>query len=145
MNSMLTANFTAQVTADLHAFLSLCEEALALATGENQALTGGPEYQPAELSPRRKSLLSGLDQALVNLKRIRLVWQQTDPAERDRCEAVKPLFQAIQDTLMKILLLDRENQQALLRRGLVPAQHLPPAAARRPHFVTGLYQKHSAA
>jgi len=57
---------------------------------------------------------------------------------------VKSLFQAVQGTLMKVLLLDRENQQAMLRRGLVPVRHLPAAAAQRPHFVTSLYQKHSA-
>jgi hypothetical protein len=141
---MPTANFAAQVADDLRAFLSLCEEALALATCENQVFTAGPEYQPSAFLPRRKSMLSSLNQAVVNLKNIRRVWQQTDPAERDRCGEVKSLFQAVQGTLMKVLLLDRENQQAMLRRGLVPVQHLPAAAAQRPHFVTGLYQKHSA-
>jgi len=144
MNPVLT-NLAAQVGADLRIFLSLCEEALALAACENQALTGGADYQPAEFSRRRTGLLSGLDRALANLKRIRLVWLQTDPAERDRCEEVKPLFQAVQGTLMKVLLLDRENQQAMLRRGLVPVQHLPAAATQRPHFVSGLYQRHGAA
>ena len=143
MNAILTPNFTTQVVADLRAFLSLCEDALTLATSENQVLSGGPEYAPADFSPRRKSLLSGIDQALVNLKRIRQVWLQADAGERDRCTDVKSLFQAVQGTLMKVLLLDRENQQALLRRGLVPVQHLPAAAAQRPHFVTGLYQKHA--
>jgi hypothetical protein len=141
---ILTAYFATQVATDLRGFLSLCEEALALATGENQVLSGGPEYQPADFSPRRKSLLSGLDAALAKLKSIRVAWLQTDPAERDRCEEVKSLFQAVQGTLMKVLLLDRENQQALLRRGLVPVQHLPAAAAQRPHFVSGLYRKHAA-
>jgi len=144
MNPMPTANFAAQVAADLRDFLSLCEEALALATCENQIFTVGPDYQPAEFLPRRKSLLSSLDQAVVNLKNIRRVWQRTDPAEREQCGEVKSLFQAVQGTLMKVLLLDRENQQAMLRRGLVPVQHLPAAAAQRPHFVTSLYQKHSA-
>jgi hypothetical protein len=144
MNPVSTANFTVQLAADLRAFLSLCEEALALATGENQIFTAGPDYQPSAFLPRRKSLLASLDQAVANLKNIRLVWQQTDPAERGRCDEVKSLFQAVQGTLMKVLLLDRENQQAMLRRGLVPAQHLPPAAAQQPHFVSGLYQKHSA-
>ena len=53
------------------------------------------------------------------------------------------MFQTIQSLLMKVLLLDRENQQALLRRGLVPAKHLPPVAAQQPHYVAGLYQRHS--
>jgi hypothetical protein len=46
---------------------------------------------------------------------------------------------------MKFFILDRENQQAMLRRGLVPVRHLPPAAAQRPHFVAGLYQRHAIA
>jgi hypothetical protein len=46
--------------------------------------------------------------------------------------------------LMKIVLLDRDNQQALLRRGLVPPRHLPRAAGQQPHFVAGLYQRHRA-
>jgi hypothetical protein len=145
MNPNLAVTFAAQQAADLRAFLSLCEEALTLATCENQALAGAPEYQPAEFSPRRKNLLSGLDQSVAGLKRIRLAWQQADPAGRSRCEEVKSLCQAVQGTLMKVLLLDRENQQAMLRRGLVPVQHLPAAAAQRPHFVSGLYRKHSAA
>ena len=144
MNPMPAANFAMQAAADLRAFLLLCEEALALTVCENQIFAAGPDYQPAEFLPRRQSLLSSLDQAVASLKNIRLVWQQADPAERDRCGEVKSLFQAVQGTLMKVLLLDRENQQAMLRRGLVPVQHLPAAAAQRPHFVTGLYQKHSA-
>lgn len=144
MNPMPTVSFAAPVAADLRAFLSLCDEALALATSENQIFIAGPDYRPAEFLPRRQSLLASLDQAVANLKNIRRVWQQTDPAERERCGEVKSLFQAVQGTLMKVLLLDRENQQAMLRRGLVPVRHLPAAAAQRPHFVTSLYQKHSA-
>ncbi len=144
MNPAPTPNFTVQLAADLRAFLSLCEEALALATCENQTFTAGPDCQPSAFLSRRKSLLGNLDQAVVNLKNIRRVWQQTDPAERDRCGEASSLFPAIQGTLMKALLLDRENQQAMLRQGLVPTPHLPAAAAQRPHFVTGLYQRHSA-
>jgi hypothetical protein len=144
MNTASVPNFTVQLAADLRAFLSLCEEALALATSENQIFTAGPDYQPAEFLPRRKNLLFNLDQAVVSLKDIRLVWQQIDAAERERCGEIKSLFQAVQGTLMKVLLLDRENQQAMLRRGLVPVQHLPAAATQQPHFVSGLYQKHSA-
>ena len=143
MNPMFTPDLAAQVAAELRAFLSLCEEALALAAGENQALSGGPAGAPADFSPRRKSLLARLDAALANLKRTRQVWLQIESETRNRCEEVKSLFQAVQGTLMKVLLLDRENQQAMLRRGLIPAQHLPAAAAQRPHFVSGLYQRHA--
>jgi hypothetical protein len=32
-----------------------------------------------------------------------------------------------------------------LRRGLVPAAHLPPVASQQPHFVANLYRRHTAA
>jgi hypothetical protein len=38
--------------------------------------------------------------------------------------------------------LDRENEQLLLRRGLIPPKHLPPVQRQRPHYVAGLYQRH---
>jgi len=45
----------------------------------------------------------------------------------------------------QVLLLDRENQQALLRRGLLPARHLPAAAVQRPHCVADAYRRHTRA
>ena len=42
---------------------------------------------------------------------------------------------------MKIVLLDRENEQALLRRGLVPTTQLPSVNRQRPHFVAELYRR----
>ena len=136
-------HFTRQLAADLRSFLSLCEEALTLGTCENQSLADNTNYRPQEFLHRRKSLLSGLDAALMSLKKQRVAWQQFDQADRQHSDEIKSLFQTVQGVLMKLLLLDRENQQALLRRGLVPTQHLPAAAAQHPNFVTSLYRRHS--
>jgi len=46
---------------------------------------------------------------------------------------------------MRIIVLDRENEQALLRKSLVPPRHLPPANRQRPHFVADLYRRQSVA
>jgi hypothetical protein len=43
---------------------------------------------------------------------------------------------------MRMIILDRENEQLLLRRGLIPPKHLPPVQRQRPHYVAGLYQRH---
>jgi hypothetical protein len=48
-----------------------------------------------------------------------------------------------QDLLMKILVLDRENEQALLRHGLVPVRDLPSVNRQRPHFVAQMYRRQS--
>ncbi len=44
---------------------------------------------------------------------------------------------------MKILIIDKENEQLLLRRGLVPIAQLPFEQQQRSHFVTDLYQRNS--
>jgi hypothetical protein len=49
----------------------------------------------------------------------------------------------LQDLLVKILQLDRENQQALLRRGLVPARHVASCAAPPSNYVANLYRRYN--
>jgi hypothetical protein len=144
MNHSITEP-TESLTSDLQAYLSLCEEVLSLAARESQALSGQADYQPVEFDQKRKNLLPGLESLLIRLRDRRTTWQHVSAAEREHDNEVKSLFQNIQSRLMKVLLLDRENQQAMLRRGLVPAKHLPAAARQQPHFVAKLYQRHSVA
>jgi hypothetical protein len=145
MNPSLTAEFINGLVLELRNYLVLCEEMMQLATRESQALSGAADYSPAEFHQKRKTLLPDIESLLIKLRRRRLAWQQVPASERERCEEVKPLFQNIQNLLMKVLLLDRENQQAMLRRGLVPTAHLPAAAVQKPNYVAGLYQRNFAA
>jgi hypothetical protein len=137
MNPTLTPEF-AGLTLDLQSFRALCEEVLALATRESQALAQ-QNYQPGEFNQKRKSLLPELESVLAKL----VVHRKGRPSSAQP-EEIKTLFQGIEGMLMKILQLDRENQQALLRLGLVPANHFPAVAAQHPHYVADLYQKFSA-
>jgi len=142
MNQHLPA-FVQELSNHLRSYLGLCEEALELTGRENQALTGSGEYQPFQFYQNRKALLSRLDQSLNLLRTWRQAWQRLDPAERAQYSELKSLLQAVQDAVVKILLLDRENQQALLRRGLVPARHVPSFAGQQPHYAAQLYRRHS--
>ena len=145
MNDSITAEFTAGLIVELRTYLSLCEQFLTLAVRENQALSGQTAYQPFEFHQKRQSLLPSLESVSIKLRQRRCIWQQAPASERERCQEAKPLFQIIQGLLMKLLLLDRENQQAMLRRGLVPAKHLPAAVVQKPHYVASLYQRNSTA
>jgi hypothetical protein len=145
MKNLLSSEFTAHLVSELKGYLVLCEEALILAARENQILSGQGDYRSSEFQQQRKTLVPNLHAISARLRECRLVWQQASAEEREECQEVKPLFQQIQGSVMKLLQLDRENQQALLRRGLVPLQHLPSAAAvQQPHFVASLYRRNSA-
>lgn len=140
MNTSLTTQFINGLTLELRTYLALCEEILHLTTRENQALAGQSAYNPTEFHEKRKNLLPNIDLLLAKLRNRRMVWQQASASEREQSVEIKPLFESIQNQLMKVLLLDRENQQIMLRRGMVPASHLP-ATVPKPNYVASVYQR----
>jgi hypothetical protein len=133
------------VALDLRAHLALGQEFLQLVERENQSLHSpeGAGSSAFEFFQLRKSLLPRLDQSVAQLKKHRTEWQRLSAADRQRHPEIAALLRANQDLIMKVLVLDRENEQARLRRGLVPPNHLPPAARQRPHYVADLYRRHS--
>lgn len=145
MNSPFPSDLVNRLPADLRAFQLLCEDALSVMTREGIALASSAPYQPMDFCQRRKDLLPHLEKALTRLRSQRAAWHQSGQGAREGDEDLKALFQTIQGILMKALTLDRENQQLMLRRGLVPTQHLPPVAAQKPSFVSSLYQRHTTA
>jgi hypothetical protein len=130
---------------DLREHLGICHECLALFTVENRMLRNSPDWQPQELHEQRKRLLPRLESVLIKLRSARESWQKSALAERNRCGEINNLFQELQSLLPRILMLDRENQQELLRRGALPPSHLPPVQSQQPNFVSSLYRRHAAA
>ena len=105
------------------------------------ALRGTENPALDEFFEHRKNLLPRLNQSLDTLRRHRETWQKTSPEERDRHPEIGMLIRQNQDLTMKIIVRDRENEQHLLRRGLVPARELPSVNRQRPHFVAELYRR----
>jgi hypothetical protein len=126
---------------DLQAHLQLCQDILALAQRENRSLRASDQPSQFESYQTRKQLLPKLQHSADRLRRHRAVRQDTSPDHPTHPPEVAALIRQNQDLIMKILVLDRENQQWLLRRGLVPPRHLPPASSQRPHFVADLYRR----
>ncbi|MBI5385971.1 MAG: hypothetical protein HZA90_14935 [Verrucomicrobia bacterium] len=124
---------------------ALCQEMLGIVSRENEALRGPDDFSAFPFHQQRKNLLASLDRSLNALRTHRVAWQRLSLDERARYPEVSALIRSNQDLIMKIVVFDRENEQALLRRGLVPPRHLPPAARQRPHYVADLYRRHTAA
>jgi len=131
------------LTIDLQEFADICNAVLSLARREHQALAGQGEYNHQDFYETRKRLLADIEAMLPKFRHHRLAWQQVSPTQREQFKDLKGLFQNIQSLLMRVMLLDRENQQTMLKRGVVPAQYVPPAAAQRPHYVADLYRRNS--
>jgi len=134
-----------EIVTDLQARLALCQELLGVIESEAQALRRADQPSLFEFYQLRKNLLPRLNQSLDTLRRHREHWQKFSQDERARHSEVGLLLRQNQDLTMKIIVLDRENEQNLLRRGLLPARELPSVNRQRPHFVADLYRRQGAA
>lgn len=132
----------AEITGALEEHLAVCNQLLALAQKESEALKSTAAFPAAQTRAERKALLNRLESALNGMVQKRTLWQQPGMESVTRAPQVARLLPACLDTIMRILVLDRENEQQLLRRGLLPARALPSAEQGRPHYVAGLYQRH---
>ena len=138
-------NLPQEIRDDLKARLALCHELLHGLEREGQALRRPDKPSLYEFHQLRKRLLPLLSQSLESLRRHRIQWQQVSQEERARHPEIGVLLRQNQDLTMKIIILDRENEQSLLRRGLIPARELPSVNRQRPHFVADLYRRQSMA
>jgi hypothetical protein len=132
-----------EISDDLKARLALCHELLQGLEREGQALRRPDNPSLFEFHQLRTRLLPSLKQSLEVLRRHRVNWQMLSLEERARHPEIAQLLRQNQDLTMKVIILDRENEQSLLRRGLVPARELPSVNRQRPHFVAELYRRQS--
>jgi flagellar biosynthesis/type III secretory pathway chaperone len=133
------------LTDHLQTHLGICHDLLAVVEREHQALVAEDSKSPFEFYQARKHLFPQLADSVQSLKLHRAEWQKLSQEQRAEHANVPVLLRENQDLIMKILVLDRENEQALLRRGLVPPKHLPSVNRQRPHYVADLYRRGSGA
>jgi hypothetical protein len=129
----------AQLEKDLKAQLRLYLEILAIVEKENVALKQSDSN--AEAAAARKQVLPDLEASIEGLKKHRERWLKLAEPTRAKHPEIAGLLRQNQDVIMKIIVLDRENEQTLLRKGLVPPKHLPSAKRSQPHFVADLYKR----
>ena len=129
----------------LNEHLALCQQLLHVAEREAQALRRPDKPSLFDFYQIKKNLLPRLNQSLDGLRKHRVNWQKLSSDERARQPETGLLLRRSQDLTMKLIVLDRENEQALLRRGLVPPRQLPSVNRQRPHYVADLYRRQGAA
>jgi DNA-directed RNA polymerase subunit H (RpoH/RPB5) len=137
-------NTTASMIRDLRQHETLCRELLAVVERESVAFRDADPKASLDLFRMKKDLLPRLGQSVEALRSHRLEWQRRAAPERAQHPEVAALLRQNQEVVMKIIVLDRENEQTLLRQGLVPARQLPSVNRQRPNFVAHLYRRHGA-
>jgi len=125
---------------ELRAHLTLCGELLAIVQREHQQLKTGKVDDLGALLQSREGMLERLTHAQESLFTHKETWTALSPAQREAHPEVAALIRQDLDLIMKIVSLDRENEQLLLRHKLVPASHLPPAQRQNPNLIAQMYK-----
>jgi hypothetical protein len=136
-------NTNAEIAQGLREHLALCQELLAMVMRENTAWRDPNAPSPLALYQSKKQILPRLQQSLEQIRACRQTWQKRTPAERKQAPEIAQLLEQNQNLILKIVMLDRENEQTLLRRGFGPPKEREPAIRQQPHFVAGLYRRNT--
>jgi hypothetical protein len=130
---------------------SVCAEILKVVEKENSLLRGKQAQEAFAFRAARKNLLAELSESLDKVRELRISWQKLPVGQRHGHPEVAELLRENQNLIMRILVLDRENEQTLLRQGLVPARQdavsgapSPKAEGQQKHFVASRYKRNAA-
>ena len=125
---------------ELQAHISLCREILSVIQQEHQKLKTSAVDDLAALQAGRQGMLERLNTAQEGIQAHKEAWTRLQPAERQQRPDIANLLKQSTDLIMKIVSLDRENEQLMLRNKLVPPNHLPPAQRQNPNLVAKMYK-----
>ena len=116
---------------------------LLLAQKEAEALRQPGSFPAGRIQAERKELLARLEASsrAVAAQRSRR-GQSNAPGCATRPE-LADLVQTTLDKIMRVLVMDRENEASLLRRGLLPPRALPRVEQSEPNFIALTYNRHA--
>ena len=128
------------LASELQAHITLCGEIFAVVQQEHQKLKTSAVDDLAALQAGRQGMLERLNAAQEGILAHKEEWMRLKPEERQQRPDIANLLKQSTDLIMKIVSLDRENEQLMLRNKLVPPSHLPPAQRQNPNLVARMYK-----
>jgi hypothetical protein len=130
------------VASALREHLGVCEDLLLLAQKEAEALRQPGAFPAAQIQSERKALLARLESSSRSVAAQRSQRSPLNGPDGGTPPELADLVQRTLDKIMRLLVMDRENEASLLRRGLLPARSLPRVEQSQPNFVAHTYQRH---
>ncbi|MBI4659419.1 MAG: hypothetical protein HY735_11310 [Verrucomicrobia bacterium] len=124
---------------ELRQYFKICEDIHSIVRRENQYLNSKEPHGIHQFQQARKDILERLTDAQMRLSVHKTSWLRVPSHVRSKRPEVGHLIRQTLDLIMKTIVLDRENEQLLLRHQMVPHNRLPSANRQNPHFVARLY------
>jgi flagellar biosynthesis/type III secretory pathway chaperone len=100
---------------ELKQYFEVCDEINKVVRRENQALRSADPKTVYEFQESRKELLERLTGAQMRLGVLKTSWLRVPASTRAQRPDIGTLIRQTLDLIMKTIVLDRENEQLLLR------------------------------
>ncbi len=133
----------AELKRELDSHLALCGEILSTVEKEHQRLKSGGVDNLVEFFKGREGVLERLTQAQKRVFSYKADWLGLPATVRARHSAIGTLIRQSLTLITRIISLDRENEQLMLHRQLVPSRHLPAAQRQNPSLVSKIYRNNA--
>tara|TARA_B100001123_G_scaffold416454_2_gene518107 strand:+ start:1591 stop:2052 length:462 start_codon:yes stop_codon:yes gene_type:complete len=124
----------------LQAHIDLCSEILQVVKNEHQQLKANQVDDLTQLQGARQGMLEKLSAAQSEISSHKDAWDALSQSQKQSMPEIGKRLSLCTDLIMKIVSLDRENEQLMLRNKIVPPGHLPPAERQNPNLVAKIYK-----
>ena len=127
----------------LQTHIDLCGEIHAIIQREHQQLKTNQVEDLSQLQTGRQGMLERLTAAQNEITAHQETWNKLSNPQKQSMPEIGQRLKQSTDMIMKIVSLDRENEQLMLRNKLVPPGQLPPAERQNPSLVAKIYKDKS--
>ncbi len=133
---------------DLREQIELCKAIYHVIEREARELKSsrGDEDEPKSFkhtNEAREKLLPLLDRSTERIKDHRKIWENLDPDTKSTRPEINKLIVEALNTIMKIIKLDRSNEEILLKSGSIPIEQIPSSLRQKPKAVANIYRQNS--
>jgi hypothetical protein len=135
---------TSEILKDVDIHNDICRRLLEVVQQESRWLSSASKEDPPLPDQRLKESLSQeLSQAVSNIQAHRAAMNDVAKLHpgANKDPALQTAIQSATDLIMKIVVLDRENEKLLMKKGLIPPSRIPSSYQYRPSEAIKAYQK----
>jgi len=118
-----------------------CSEAWMLLSEQNARLQQEGTLNWGSFVDRQKKMLAQLGTSLAQIRANRTSWLSLSADAKMEHPDMLSLLARTQELGLRILALHRENEQLMLRNGLVPVSHVSSIGSKSARHAAGVYQR----
>lgn len=135
---------TSEILKDVETHNDICRQLLDIVQQENRWLSSASDVEaPPPDQNLKESLSQNLSQSVSKIQAHRAALNDASKRhpETTKDPTLQTAIQSATELIMKIVVIDRENEKLLMKRGMIPPGNIPSPYQYRPSEAVKAYQR----